>query len=76
MTLDREPRKLKVRIIPNRGTHRSTLFQVMFDTRGLIAEDGTALIEGDELEELLVDWCRQGIRSTLARGRAKIPNHP
>jgi len=59
-----------------RGTHRSTLFAMTFDISNLINPDGTAVVEGEELEEILTWWCTKIIQDNLAQARREIPNHP
>lgn len=73
---DREPRRLRARIEPSRGVHRSPMFVLQFDIGGLIDSEGRALVSGEELEEILFAWCRRGVRQSLEQGRARIPNHP
>jgi hypothetical protein len=69
-----QPKGLRAQI--NRDPHRSPTFQIQFDISPLLDERNRPLVEGDVLEEMLVEWCRQGIRTALAEGRAKVSNHP
>ena len=59
-----------------RDLHRGTVFRLQFDISALIGPDGTAMERDEFLEEILMHWCEEAIKGTLARARAKIPNHP
>ena len=52
------------------------MFVLRFDISGLMDEEGKPLMAGDDLEEILVDWCRRGVLQSLEEGREKVPNHP
>ena len=69
-----EPTMLKAEIV--RGPHRSTVFQLMFDISRLMDDEGRPLVSGEELEQLLYEWCKRGVLQSLERGRATVPGHP
>lgn len=59
-----------------RGPHRSTMFQILIDVSYIMDENHQAIMEGEDLEEYLIEMCRSTIRRTLAEARKKVKGHP
>lgn len=70
-----EPRNLHAKIV-RRSPHRSTVFMLQFDITPLLGPGNEPLVEGEELERVLLWWCERAVKSTLAEARKKVPGHP